>query len=80
MYRDKKLVWGCPDFFAAGQTTTRNDAVHMYVIIQFLIPCMQDLNDPGCCSEILLVRRKFQKCFGTASVKKPIQKFLIAIE
>lgn len=67
-------------FFAAGQTTTRNDAVHMYVIIQFLIPCMQDLNDPGCCSEILLVRRKFQKCFGTASVKKPIQKFLIAIE
>ena len=54
--------------------------MHMYMVIQFLIPGMKNLNDTGCCSEILFVLGKFKKCFGGASVQKSIKEFLVAIE
>ena len=40
---------------------------------------MQDLDNAGCCSEVLFVRGQFQKCFRGALVQKRIQKFLIGI-
>ena len=55
-----------------GKSTTGNDTVHMHVVIQFLIPGMEYLDDPGSCSEILLVFGKLQKCFSAAPVKKAV--------
>ena len=50
----------------------------MHMVIQFLIPGMENLNDTGCCSEILLIGCKFQKCFSAASVEKSVQELLVA--
>jgi hypothetical protein len=52
----------------------------MYMVIQFLIPGMEYLDDTGCCPEILPVSRQLEKCFGAASVKETIEKPLIAVD
>ena len=36
-----------------------NDAMHMDMVIHFLVPGMEDLDDPGCCAEILFIIGKF---------------------
>jgi hypothetical protein len=33
---------------------------------------VENLNNPGCCTEILFVGRQFQKCLGGTSVKKTV--------
>ena len=58
---------------------TGNDTVHMYMVIDFLIPGMKNLNDTGCCTEMLFISGKFQKRFGTASVEKSVQEFLVTV-
>ena len=40
---------------------------------------MKNLNDTGCCTEMLFISGKFQKRFGTASVEKSVQKFLVTV-
>lgn len=35
-----------------------DNAVHMYMVIQFLVPGMQYLDDPGCCTEPLFISGK----------------------
>ena len=57
-----------------------DDAVHMDMVIQCLVPGMEDLYDAGSCAEELMVCGKFQKRFGTASMDEAIKKRLIAIE
>ena len=79
IYGDKKLTGRLPDLTCFRQATAGYDAVHMHMIIQFLVPGMKHLDDPGCCPEPLLISRQFKKCFGTASVKKTIQKLLVTI-
>lgn len=56
IYRDKKVFTGDPEVMIRSQSAAGNDTVHMNMILQFLIPGMQDLNDTGCCTEILLIR------------------------
>lgn len=50
------------------------------MVVQLLPPGMKNLDDAGCCHEILLVSGKLKKCLGGASVKKRKQKLLIAVE
>ena len=57
MYRDKKFTGRLSDLMSFGQPTARNDTVHVHMIIQFLIPCMEYLDDTGCCTEIRLIGR-----------------------
>ena len=52
----------------------------MNMIKQLLIPCMKYLYDTWCCTEILWIKGKFQKCFGTASVEQSVKKFLVTVK
>ena len=61
------------------ETTTGNNTVHMHMVIQFLVPGMEYLNDTGCCAQILFIRRKLEKCFCTASMEQAVKKFLVAV-
>ena len=40
---------------------------------------MKNLNDTGCCTEMLFISGKLQKRFGTASVEKSVQEFLVTV-
>lgn len=53
--------------------------MHMHMVIQFLIPCVEHLDDAGDCAEIFFVSGQFQKGFGTASVEQAVQKILVAV-
>lgn len=78
--RNKKRRSGFPYFMVFCQSAAGNDAVHMYMISEFLIPGMKNLDDPGCCAEPLFTGRKFKKCLGAASVQKGIEKPLVAVK
>lgn len=51
----------------------------MHMVIQFLVPGMEYLDDTGCCAQVLFIRRKPEKCFCTASVEQAVKKFLVAV-
>lgn len=56
LYRNEKCTFGSLDFPVGAQTAAGHDTMHtMYMVIQFLVPCVEDLDDTGCCSEILPV-------------------------
>ena len=77
---DEKVFRRLAQFPVRGESSAGDDAVHMDVIIHLLVPCMKDLDDAGNSTKILFIRRKLKECFGTASVKKGIQKLLVAID
>lgn len=54
---DKKAFGRFPDFPIRGKSAAGNDAVHVHMVIQFLVPCVKHLDDTGCCAESLLVSR-----------------------
>lgn len=76
---DKKVAGGLSDFSGLCKSAAGNNAVHVYMVLKLLIPCMQNLNDSRSCAKPFLIRRQFQKCFGTAFVQEAIQKFLVAV-
>lgn len=80
MNRDKKLIGRSSYLFIGGKSASGDDAMHMDVVRQILRPCMKDLDDTGCCAEILLIRREFEKCFSAASVKDPVKELLITVD
>ena len=55
---DKKFTFGFSNLTVRGQTTARNDTVHVDMIIEFLIPGMKDLDDAGHGPKKLFIRRK----------------------
>lgn len=63
-----------------GQAAAGNDTVHVYMVPQFLVPRVKDLDESGCCPEILLVGGKLQKGFGATFMEKPIQEGLVPVE
>lgn len=54
-HRNKKFTGRFTDFLISGKAAAGNNAVHMHMVIQLLVPGMQDLNDTGCCAEPLLI-------------------------
>ena len=78
--RDKKVLFGSPEFFVRGKTAARNDAVHVDMIKDLLIPCVEYLYDPGSRTKILRIKGQFQKRFGTASVEQAIKELLVAVK
>ena len=54
--------------------------MHMYMVIQFLVPGVEYLDDPGCGAEVFFISRKFPECFCTASVEKAIEKLLGTVD
>lgn len=77
--RDEETAGRFPDMLAFGKSAAGNNAVHMHMVVKLLVPCVENLDNPGSCPEILLVSRQFKKCFGTASVKETIQQLLVAV-
>ncbi len=53
--------------------------MHMHMVSQLLVPCMQDLDNPGCCAEIFFIGGQLQKCLGTAPVEHAVKKLLVAV-
>lgn len=56
---EKEAVLYLPYLMVGGKPTTGNNAVHMNMVIDFLVPGVEHLDDPGCCSEMLFICRKF---------------------
>ena len=53
---NKEGIPGPPELSCFCKAAAGNDAVHMDMVIKFLVPGMQNLNDTGCCSEILFIQ------------------------
>lgn len=77
---EKEVFLYFSDLMARGEPAAGNNTVHMHMIMKLLVPGMEYLDDPGCCAEVLFVSGEFQKCFGAASVEKPIEKLLVAVK
>ena len=59
------------------QTTAGNNAMHMHMIPDLLVPGVQYLDDTRYCTEILLIQGKFEKCFCAAFVEEAVEKLLV---
>ena len=52
--RDNKLLGREAYLMVFCEAAAGNNAVHMHMVIQSLVPCMEDLDDPGRCPEPFL--------------------------
>lgn len=78
--RNEKFCGGFPNPVVGSKPSSGDDAVHMDMVIQFLVPSVEHLNDPRLRPKIFVVSRQFQKCFGTAFMEQPVKKLLIAVD
>lgn len=58
-HAEKETVFHLPYLMISGNLSSGNNAVHMNMVIDFLVPGVEHLDDPGCCSEMLFICRKF---------------------
>ena len=63
-----------------GNSTSGDYAVHVDMVIQFLVPGMEHLNDAGLGAKILSVGAKFQKGFRTAFMKESVKQGLVGVK
>lgn len=78
--RDEKLCGRLPDPAVRSKASPGDDTVHMDMIVQFLVPGVEHLDDPGLCPKVFFVGRQFQKSFGTAFMEQPVKKLLITVD
>ena len=78
--RNEKFRGGFPNPAVRSKPSSGNDAVHMDMVVQFLIPGVEYLDDPGLNSKVFLVCAQFQKSFGTASMEQPVKELLITVD
>lgn len=77
-YRDKKCSGGSADFSIPCKPAAGKNTVHMHMVSQLLVPGVEDLDDAGLRTEILLIRGQFQERFGAASVEEAVEEVLVA--
>ena len=77
---DKKLCGRLPDPVVRGKPSAGDDAVHVDMVVQLLIPGVEYLDDPGLCAKIFLVCTQFQKGFGTALMEQSVKELLITVD
>ena len=63
-----------------SEASSGNDAVHVHMEIQFLVPGVKDLDDRRDSAKIFAVSGEFQEGLSTAAVKEAVEKFLVAEE
>ena len=78
--RDEKFCGRLPDPADRSKPSPGDDAVHVDMVVQFLVPGVEYLDDPGLCSKVFFVSRQFQKRFGAALMEQPIKKLLITVD
>jgi hypothetical protein len=54
--------------------------MHMHMVIQLLVPGMEDLDNAGHSAEIFGVRRKLQERLRTACMQETVEKLLVAVQ
>ena len=80
LHPDKKILLNCPELMIRGKAAAGNDAVHMYVVLELLIPCVEDLYDTWHSPKMLFVSGKFQERFRAAPVEEAIEKLLVTVK
>ena len=54
--------------------------MHMDMVAEFLVPCMEHLDDAGYCAKGSGAGGKFQESVGAAFVEKAVKKALVAVQ
>ena len=54
--------------------------MHVDMVIQFLVPGMERLDNAGCGAKIFRIGRKRQECFCAAFMEKAVEKGLVAVQ
>lgn len=79
-HAEEEIFLYFPDLMVRSDPAAGNNAMHMNMIPDLLVPGMENLDDPGYCTEMLPVFGEFQKGFCAACVKKTIEKLLVAVK
>ena len=58
-YRDKETAFRFPYFAVRCEPSSGNDAMHMHMVVDLLVPGMEYLDDARHRPEMLLIGRKF---------------------
>ena len=56
---EKEAVFYLPYLMVGGKPSSGNNTVHMDMVVDFLVPGVEHLDDPGCCPKILFICGKF---------------------
>lgn len=80
MDRDEKLLLRYPDPVVPGQPAGGDDAVHVDMVKELLVPGMEDLDDAWGRAKELIIGGEFQEGLGTAFMEEAVKKLLVAIE
>ena len=78
--RNEKFRGGFPDPMVRSKASSGDDAVHMDMVIQFLVPGVEHLDDARVRPKVFLVSRQFQKGLCTAFMEQPVKKLLVTVD
>ena len=56
---EKEAVCYLPYLMVGGKPSSRNNTVHMDMVVDFLVPGVEHLDDPRCCPEMFFICGKF---------------------
>ena len=54
--------------------------MHMHMVIQLLVPGMEDLDNARHSAEVFRIGRKLQERLRTACMQEPVEKLLVAVQ
>ena len=80
LHPDKEVFPDRPDLMVRGKAAAGNNAMHMDMVIKFLVPGMEDLNDAGRRAEMLFVGGKFQEGIRAAAVEEAVKQALVGVK
>lgn len=80
LHADEEILLHCPDPVVRRKPAAGNDAVHVHVVIEFLVPCVEHLYDAGDRAEMFFIGGKFQKRLRTAPVEETVEQRLVGIK
>ena len=77
VHRDKEVPFGFPDLPVLCKSPAGDYAVQMHVVVHFLVPCVQHLNDARGGAEMARAGGQLEKGLCAASVEKTVQQLLV---
>ena len=77
VHRDKEAPLGFPDLPVLCKSPAGDYAVEMHVVVHFLVPCVQHLNDARGGAEMARAGGQLEKGLCAASVEKTVQQLLV---
>ena len=80
LHPDEEVLLHGPDLMVRGKAAAGNDAVHMYMAAEFLVPGVENLYDAGYRAEMFFVGGKLQEGFRTAAVEEAVEQPLVRVK